>query len=151
MAEDSLGLKTDEESYIVQRLSWLSKMILEDLWRTSLASTSLYSLVPPPRSVNVLFYTRSLCRSRAADLHRKLKGSSMVWTWVLESSWAVQSGWGAEKCSHDCNNTEIAKLSFSGGINHLGGCVAVTHSGIHIPHVSLCPPLNWASAEGQTH
>lgn len=88
------------------------------------------SLVSPPRyhhasECSILHQKSVSCHGRAADLHRKLKG--MVWTWVLDGP------------------------SFGDGIHHLGGAVAVTHSGIHILHVSLGTPLNWASAEDQTH
>lgn len=54
----------------------------------------------------------------------------------------MQSGPGAGKYSHDRNSREMAKLSFGGGTHHLGGPVAVTHSGIFNLHVSLDTSAN---------
>lgn len=69
----------------------------------------------------------------------------MVCTWVLESSWAVQPGPGAEKCSHACHRREMARaliLTFSGGTHHSEGVMAVTHEGNINLHISLDPTAN---------
>lgn len=111
-SKNFLSFQDDIEDF--EELLWSARHVFSDIT----SQWYQYAAIP----VNIRFYTRSLCSVTADLSYTENLRDSMVWMWVLDSSWAMQSRPGAGKYSHDCNTRDGKTLFHCWDTSFRGSC-----------------------------